>query len=106
MTDLTIARTILQQFGGRRFIAMTGARNFVGSADGLSFRIPKAKDGINYVQVVLDSNDEYRVAFRRVYGATVTSVVEYERQQWDDLRGIFTKTTGLETSLGSMGGAR
>jgi hypothetical protein len=32
MTDMTVARTILDQLGGARFVAMTGAREFVGSA--------------------------------------------------------------------------
>ena len=33
MTDLTVARSILDQLGGARFVAMTGARELVGSAE-------------------------------------------------------------------------
>ena len=39
MTDMTVARSILDQLGGARFVAMTGARDFVGSADSLTFKI-------------------------------------------------------------------
>jgi hypothetical protein len=39
MTDMTVARTILDQLGGARFVAMTGAREFVGSADSLTFKV-------------------------------------------------------------------
>jgi len=57
MVDLTVANTILEQLGGRKFIAMTGARNFVGDFSGLSFRLPGAggycKDSINCVKIEL-----------------------------------------------------
>ena len=39
-TDLTVANTILQQLGGNKFRVMTGAKNFVGSNDALTFRLP------------------------------------------------------------------
>jgi hypothetical protein len=39
MTDLTVAKTILAQLGGERFVMMTGATNFVGGADSLAFRV-------------------------------------------------------------------
>ena len=39
LTDITVARSILDQLGGARFVAMTGAREFVGSADSLTFKI-------------------------------------------------------------------
>ena len=42
MSDITVAKTILRQLGGRSFIFMTGARNLIASADSLSFRIPPA----------------------------------------------------------------
>jgi hypothetical protein len=31
MTDMTVSQTILSQLGGKRFIAMTGSKNFVGA---------------------------------------------------------------------------
>lgn len=35
-----IAETILSQLGGRRFIAFTGAKEFVAIESGLMFRLP------------------------------------------------------------------
>jgi hypothetical protein len=35
MSNLTVANTILEQLGGGRFIAMTGAKSFVGGEDSL-----------------------------------------------------------------------
>ena len=37
----TIATTILQQLGGSRFIAMTGAKNLVAEENALIFRLPE-----------------------------------------------------------------
>jgi hypothetical protein len=39
MTDTTVGRSILDQLGGARFVAMTSAHDFVGSADSLTFKI-------------------------------------------------------------------
>jgi hypothetical protein len=42
---------------------MTGAKNFAGSENSLSFRIPGsgfAGDGINAVHITLDPSDTYR----------------------------------------------
>ena len=60
-TNLIIAQTILAQLGGRRFIAMTGARNFICGENYLMFSLPKgfAKDGINKIRITLDWTDTY-----------------------------------------------
>ncbi len=107
MADLTVANTILEQLGGRKFTVMTGARNFVGDFSGLSFRLPGAggfcADGINYVKVALNGNDEYDMTFSRIRGMKVTQVAKYDGVQFDQLQELFTKATGLQTSLGTMG---
>ena len=53
MTDMTVARTILDQLGGARFVAMTGAREFVGSADSLTFKIGVNPKRVTQVRVTL-----------------------------------------------------
>ncbi len=52
---MQVAQTILQQLGGRRFMAMTGARAMAAHKDGLSFKLPSnfARHGINYVKITL-----------------------------------------------------
>ena len=106
MAQLEVANTILQQLGGRKFIVMTGARNFVGSDEGLSFRLPGSggfcKAGINCVQVTLMPSDTYNVTFSRLRGDKLTVVSEFTDIYCDGLRELFTRETGLETSLGTM----
>lgn len=103
MTDLTVANTIVAQLGGGRFRLMTGAKDFVGDKDGVSFRLPKAKDGINIVRVKLTANDDYTVRFerlRKVGGLPEFKVVrEVEGVYADNLQEVFTNHTGLYTRL-------
>lgn len=107
---LDVAKTILAQLGGPRFMAMTGAKNMLGSeTDGtLQFRLPArlAKDGITAVRVKLEPTDTYTVTFFKVRGAKVATVAEVENVYCDTLRAVFEDKTGLVTSLGTMGGAR
>ena len=98
-TDMTVANTILQQMGGNRLKVMTGAKNFLGSADHLSFRLPKAKDGINYVKVTLDASDTYTMEFGRVYGTTYKVIDKIVGVYNDMLQACFTDKTGLYTHL-------
>jgi len=97
----TIATTILKQLGGNNFIAMTGAKNFLDIGNGLSFKIPKSKNGINYVKIILNPNDTYDIEFGRIssgkYGYKVIKRV-YD-VYFDQLHDIFTTYTGLDTHL-------
>ena len=112
MSDTSVARTILAQLGGGRFVAMTGASSFASSSDTLSFRLPArfAKNGIRGVRIVLNASDTYTVSFlampTKANGYTVPTVAEYADIYADQLRDVFTHTTGLETSLGTMGQIR
>lgn len=103
MADLTVAHTILAQLGGNRFTAMTGAKNFVGSENSLSFRIPGsgfAKDGINAVRITLNGLDLYDVAFSRIRGGAVKTLYTETNIYADKLQEVFRLHTGLHTSLG------
>jgi hypothetical protein len=100
---LTVATTILEQLGGGRFLAMTGAKNLVGSADTLSFRLPGSggftKNGINVVSIQLTPADTYTVTFSRLRASKLTTVEAHEDIYWDQLREVFERATGLATSL-------
>ncbi|PSV31576.1 hypothetical protein C9J44_19790 [Photobacterium sp. GB-27] len=70
---MAIAKTILSQLGGNRFITMTGAKHFVGLTEpGLQFDLPTDTGAINKVtrlRVILDSSDTYTViSFRKKRG--------------------------------------
>ena len=97
-----VAETILQQLGGRRFVAMTGARQFLGGKNSLSFKLPGknfCKGDINYVRIELTPMDVYDMVFCRIRGTNVTEIAKHEGIYNDQLRGIFTQETGLRTSL-------
>lgn len=58
-TDMTGAKTILAQLGGRRFIAMTGASQFGGTADPISLKFTLPGRTISKVVITLDPSDTY-----------------------------------------------
>jgi hypothetical protein len=102
MNNMEIANTIKEQLGGHRFVVMTGANTFTAGDRNLTFRIPKAKNGINIVRVTLEA-DDYKVEFLRVRGVKVTTVLELSGIYAENLAGLFEAQTGLYTSLGTMG---
>jgi hypothetical protein len=99
---MNVATTILQQLGGGRFIAMTGAKQFVGSDAALRFKINgRNRDGkaVNLVNVTLDASDTYTVT---TYRNAKLHCVEIDSRSFvynDNLRDVFESLTGLRTSL-------
>ena len=95
------AEEVLKQLGGNKFIAMTGAKNFVknDSKRSISFKIPKAKNNINYVTITLTPMDVYDVEFYSVRGINLKLVKKEKGVYNDQLQSIFTKNTGLYTRL-------
>jgi hypothetical protein len=103
MANLTVATTILAQLGGNHFRVMTGAKNFIGGENDLSFRLPGsgfAKDGINHVRITLTPLDLYDIEFSRVRGRSVKMLHRETGIYFDQLREVFRLHTGLHTSLG------
>ena len=94
-----IGQTILEQLGGHRFQTMTGARDFVSGNNLLSFRVPKANQGINHVCIRLDTTDTYTVTFSRLRNSDVTAVATVSSVYVETLRQVFTDHTGLQCSL-------
>jgi hypothetical protein len=103
-TDMTIAKEILRQLGGNKFIVMTGAKNLAGGDNYLSFKIGKNKTSCNYVKIKLNGKDLYDVEFGRIRGHEYKVLKTYNDVYNDQLRDIFTEYTGLYTSLGTMKG--
>jgi len=100
---MTVAQTILSQLGGKRFQVMTGATNFLGTADTLRFTLPSnAKDGIDIVSIRLDASDTYTVRFlsrSRSQQNEATLISESTDVYVADLEELFTTATGLYTRL-------
>lgn len=96
-----IADTILAQLGNGRFIAMTGAKNFLHDENGkLSFQYPRRKGfKVSGVRIALNVMDTYDVTFvdmKRDY-STVEKTIE--NVYADQLQRVFTAETGLDTHL-------
>ena len=101
MVDFTVSEKIRAQLGGNKFVACTGAKDFVTRGFDLQFRLPKAKkDKINLVKIEL-VNDVYSMSFynfkpskfllekvRVVEGVSVESLVE-----------VFEAVTGYKTKI-------
>ncbi|EBZ4888481.1 hypothetical protein EZW88_24480 [Salmonella enterica subsp. enterica serovar Bredeney] len=97
-----IAVETLNQLGGNKFIAMTGAKNFVWlEKSGLIFKLPSdfARNGINLVRIKLEPSDTYNIEFLKSRGASLKSIASFEIIYCDQLQEIFTVTTGRYTHL-------
>jgi hypothetical protein len=101
------ANTILHQLGGRRFIAMTGARNIMHDAGALIFSLPGrtfTRGGINKVKIGLKDSDLYDMTFSKINHArcgtvTVKEVSTASDVYADKLQSVFAEATGLDTHL-------
>jgi hypothetical protein len=99
---MAVADIILQQLGGNRFLAMTGAKNLVGTEDSLLFRLPRNEKRINHVRVRLTPADTYTVTFWNIgrgRDLSMEIIEEAENIYADNLQSLFTSATGLETHL-------
>lgn len=96
-----IASTILQQLGGGRFVAMTGAKNLASDECALTMHLPKNKAKAKYLRIELNSNDTYTMIFRAEdkKNFAFPEVARKEGVYADMLQPLFTSITGLYTSL-------
>lgn len=103
---MTVAQEILNQLGGRRFIAMTGAKNLTSDGNALIFRLPSTRDyvkeGINVVKITLTADDDYTVEFSRMRGLKFDRLHTVDGVYCDMLQDIFTSYTGLDTTIGAI----
>ena len=97
--DAKKAKTILQQLGANRFIAMTGAKNFAFDSKYMSFKIGRNSKGINHVRIAHNAKDLYDMefGFNSVKGYKVKKKVKDVYA--DMLSKIFQKYTGMRTRL-------
>lgn len=94
---MNTANTILNQLGGNKFIAMTGAACY---SDGNTL-VAKFKGSkvANIMYVTLNDADLYDVKICKFKGLDVKLVKEVNNAYADTLKAIFENTTGLRTSL-------
>jgi hypothetical protein len=98
--DLIIAKTIIQQLGGNKFIAMTGAKNIFSDGQGVTMQIMKNKSKAKYLTIRLNSLDLYDMQFKSI-DKDLNLIIRAEKNNvyFEDLETIFTNITGLNTRL-------
>jgi hypothetical protein len=98
---MQVATQILEQLGGNRFAAMTGAKQFVGGERSLQFSLGRgATNKANKVRVTLAGDDTYTVEFFNLRGVNLKPCGEpVERVYADRLAAVFTEATGFDTRL-------
>ena len=100
MSNMTVAKTILEQLGGNKFRVMTGAKNFMGFSEGLVMKIGRNSSNSNYLKITLNSMDLYDMEFAKVSRmGEKKSVTEYNNVYNDSMVEVFEKHTGMYTKL-------
>ena len=90
---------LMNVFFTNKFRVMTGAKNFGKSETMLTFRIPAARNGINYITVTVQ--DDLYVLRGHKFGTKTGLMLRGELKgiQAEDLLHSFEILTGLYTSL-------
>jgi hypothetical protein len=96
-----VAATILRQLGDNRFIAMTGARNFVRLQAGLQFDLPGrlTKNHANRIAIILTGEDDYTIITYKYRNLELNKLETKTGVQAEQLKNAFVKITGLDTHL-------
>jgi len=91
-----VAMEILRQLGGRTFMRMTGANQFLSGSNWMAFKLPRAIDGNRRIKITLNSMDTYDIKFMSLSGKT-NKIVKgiYE----DQLKDIISRYTGLALTM-------
>jgi hypothetical protein len=97
---MEIATTILNQLGGKRFIVMTGSKNFVTTQKGgLLMKLSRNASGAQYLKIELNGSDLYEMEFYSVRGVEIKQKAEFNGVYCDQLTEVFESVTGLYTSF-------
>jgi len=93
--------TLLQQLGGNKFMAMTGAKNLMvdKKEKSLHMRIGKNSKGINHVKITLMPDDTYKMDFGKIRKMDYKVVRSVTGVYAEALQDVFTEVTGMYTSL-------
>lgn len=112
---MNTAQIILQQLGGNKFIAMTGAKNFVADGYTLRMTLPRNGSKANRLWITLDADDTYTMRFFKYtagglkvnYKKGTADFVEPKEEEvktyygvyCDMLQELFTEVTKMYTRL-------
>lgn len=108
---MTVANKILEQLGGDKFLAMTGAHHLLSDGNTLRMQLPKNKSKANRLCITLEADDTYTMNFTKFTAGRLNKktfpwtddkkvdVKEFKGVYCDMLQDIFTSVTGMYTSL-------
>lgn len=110
---MKVAEEILRQLGGKRFAAITGAKDFNSKtgANWLEFKIGRNASKANLVKITLTADDDYTMEFIKFTSprlnkktwtfseAKITTIETRKGVFCNELCSTFTEVTGLVTSL-------
>ena len=108
---MDIPRIILQQLGGNRFLAMTGASHLAGDEHSLYMHLPANGSKANRLTITLDPDDTYTMRFYRYTAPRLnrktfsfsaektTEVKTFSGLFFDQLQEMFTDVTKMYTHL-------
>lgn len=101
-----VAKTILEQLGSGKFIAMTGSKEFIDLGNGLRMNLARNKTSANRLEIILDrETDTYTMKFfrqtfsKKTFEVSKKDIVLHEGVYSDMLEEMFTSVTGLYTRL-------
>ena len=104
--DNQVAKIILQQIGGRRFVSMTGSHDFINLGNGLRMSLGRNKTSANRLEIIYDEGADlynlrfYRQSFsKKTFEVKTKDIKTYEGVYCDMLEDIFTDVTGLYTQF-------
>ena len=94
-------KQLLQQLGGNKFIAMTGAKNLTvdRAKNTLHMKIGRNSKGVSHLRIKLTGADLYDMEFLQVRAGNVKVKAKEKGVYNDQLQKMFTKHTGMYTSL-------
>ena len=62
--DNQVAKIILKQIGGRRFVTMTGSHDFINLGNGVRMNLSRNKTSANRLEIIYDEGaDLYNLRF-------------------------------------------
>lgn len=97
---MSIPQTIIEQLGGNKFVAMTGAKNFGTSGNNLSFKIGRNAGKVTHVKISYsDAIDLYDVDFLNIRGTDYKTIARREMVYAGQLANLFESVTKMRVSL-------
>ncbi len=108
---MEVAYEILNQLGGNKFLAMTGAKHLIGTDNTLQMTLPKNMSKANRLKIILNGNDLYDVIFTKytpfkyfpktgkIRDETIITIKDFKNVYNNQLQELFTSVTGFNTHL-------